>query len=99
MRLGLKLWAFLIFLVFGAFFRSRSPVAERPGQSRFADQPLSIMAVEQSLSNLGYAYKLMPHYQSSAIGVSRRMGTKKSRFSGSLFEGARIDLPMAARIG
>ena len=32
-------------------------------------QPLSIMAVEQDLSNLGDAYKLMPDYQLSAIGV------------------------------
>jgi ABC-type nitrate/sulfonate/bicarbonate transport system substrate-binding protein len=32
-------------------------------------QPLSIMAVEQGLSNLGEAYKLMPDYQLSAIGV------------------------------
>ena len=32
-------------------------------------QPLSIMAVEQGLSNLGDAYKLMPDYQLSAIGV------------------------------
>ncbi len=32
-------------------------------------QPLSIMAVEQGFSNLGDAYKLMPDYQLSAIGV------------------------------
>jgi ABC-type nitrate/sulfonate/bicarbonate transport system substrate-binding protein len=32
-------------------------------------QPLSIMAVEQGLSNLGDAYKLMPDYQLSGIGV------------------------------
>ena len=32
-------------------------------------QPLSIMAVEQGLSNLGDAYKLMPDYQLSAIGA------------------------------
>jgi ABC-type nitrate/sulfonate/bicarbonate transport system substrate-binding protein len=32
-------------------------------------QPLSIMAVEQGLTNLGDAYKLMPDYQLSAIGV------------------------------
>ncbi|HVO94310.1 MAG TPA: ABC transporter substrate-binding protein [Terriglobales bacterium] len=32
-------------------------------------QPLSIMAVEHGLSNLGDAYKLMPDYQLSAIGV------------------------------
>jgi ABC-type nitrate/sulfonate/bicarbonate transport system substrate-binding protein len=33
------------------------------------EQPLSIMAVEQGFSNLGDAYKLMPDYQLSAIGV------------------------------
>jgi len=32
-------------------------------------QPLSIMAVEQGLRNLGDAYKLMPDYQLSGIGV------------------------------
>jgi NitT/TauT family transport system substrate-binding protein len=32
-------------------------------------QPLSIMAVEQGLNDLGDAYKLMPDYQLSAIGV------------------------------
>ena len=32
-------------------------------------QPLSIMAVEHGLSDLGDAYKLMPDYQLSAIGV------------------------------
>jgi NitT/TauT family transport system substrate-binding protein len=32
-------------------------------------QPLSIMGVEQGLSNLGDAYKLMPDYQLSGIGV------------------------------
>jgi len=32
-------------------------------------QPLSIMAVEQGLSKLGDAYKLMPDYQLSAIGA------------------------------
>src|SRR6266576_3922137 len=32
-------------------------------------QPLSIMAVEQGFSKLGDAYKLMPDYQLSAIGV------------------------------
>jgi ABC-type nitrate/sulfonate/bicarbonate transport system substrate-binding protein len=33
-------------------------------------QPLSTMGVEQGLSNLGDAYKLMPDYQLSGIGVS-----------------------------
>jgi ABC-type nitrate/sulfonate/bicarbonate transport system substrate-binding protein len=32
-------------------------------------QPLSIMVVEQGVSNLGDAYKLMPAYQLSGIGV------------------------------
>ena len=32
-------------------------------------QPLSFIAVEQGFSNLGDAYKLMPDYQLSAIGV------------------------------
>lgn len=39
-------------------------------------QPLSIMAVEQGLSNLGDAYKLMPDYQLSGIGVHESWAQK-----------------------
>jgi ABC-type nitrate/sulfonate/bicarbonate transport system substrate-binding protein len=39
-------------------------------------QPLSIIAVEQGLSNLGDAYKLLPDFQLSAIGVRERWAQK-----------------------
>ncbi len=60
-------------------------------------EPISLMAVEQGFSNLGDAYKLLPDFQLSAIGVREGWGAKKSRGGHPLPKGACVHLPMAAR--